>query len=96
MAKVLFQIRRHPHTFGGESHAGWLPAGAATPQPTPVRNVLLDLEIVQEDPGSFLLNWTGLEAGFHGDTWHRSVREAMDQAELAFGIEPSEWSPAPT
>ncbi len=35
MESVRF-IKNRPMTIGGEEHTGWLPAGAATPLPTPV------------------------------------------------------------
>ncbi len=34
-----------PHECGGEEHTGWLPPGAATPLPTPIRHLTLDATI---------------------------------------------------
>lgn len=77
--------------FGGEEHTGWLPPGAATPLPTPRELVTLDFEI-QEDDGGYLLIWQGAEQRHCGDTWHASVRDALAQATLWFGLDPQEWS----
>src|SRR5262245_26772847 len=45
--------------FGGEEHSGWLPEGAATPKPRPIRRVDLAFVILCEGPESFILEWSG-------------------------------------
>ena len=40
---VIKRLLAVPVRFGGEEHSGWLPANAATPQPTPVEDTLVDL-----------------------------------------------------
>jgi hypothetical protein len=42
---IVKRVLAIPFTFGGEEHSGWLPPGAATPLPTPVQYVVLDVEI---------------------------------------------------
>ena len=51
MLVIVKRVTGVPVRFGGEEHRGWLPAGAAVPLPTPVRDVLLDIEI--PDPTVF-------------------------------------------
>ena len=52
--EIVKRVSGVPVKFGGESHSGWLPAGAAIPLPTPVLDVLLDIEI-QFDGSGYLL-----------------------------------------
>jgi hypothetical protein len=42
-------------TFGGERHTGWLPRGASKPLDTPSLTVILEIEVVELGPGSYLL-----------------------------------------
>jgi hypothetical protein len=39
--------------FGGEEHAGWLPANAATPPPTPVEGAIVDVEIGEVEVATY-------------------------------------------
>jgi len=95
--KIVRKLRSVRIDFGGERHTGWLPDGAATPPQSPTDTVLLDLEIVQLGPVDYLLQWRPasgeLLAGppCQGDTWHRSLQDALHQAELDFGITPDRW-----
>ncbi len=79
--------------FGGEEHSGWLPPGAAKPLPTPIEEVVVDLEIQSDGPG-FLLCCEALDGRHSSDTWHASLAEALEAAREFFGIEPHDWVPA--
>lgn len=79
-----------------EPTPGWLPPGAAEPRPT---GALVDLDIVEEDPGIFFLisHTRRTEAGgavveSWGDTVHDSLEAAFHQAEFWWGIKPEDWS----
>jgi hypothetical protein len=76
--------------LGGEPHSGWLPAGAAVPLPTPVREVVLELSIESEG-GGFLLIYRSHDGSVHGDTWHDSIDDAREQARLSFGVPTDAW-----
>lgn len=78
------------HT-GGEGPHAWLPGGASFPQPGAERDALLDLEIVDDGAGHFLLVYRSPNADLAGDTWHETLEEAFDRAETAFGIARDEW-----
>jgi hypothetical protein len=78
---------------GGEPHSGWLPAGAAQPLPTPVRDVVMDLEI-QFDGDGYLLCYASRDSSIYGDTWHKSAQEAEQAAADSFGADPSLWRDA--
>jgi hypothetical protein len=89
--RIVREIKQRQVIFGGHNHAGWLPVDAAHPRPTPERQVLVDFSIVEEDPSSFLLIWSGPDKETSGDTWHPDLDAAIQQAESWFGIEPREW-----
>ena len=76
--------------FGGEEHTGWLPAHAATPPPTPVEEALVDFEI-SEVEGGYILEWFSRNTSHHGDSWHETLEDALEQANIDFGIRPEEW-----
>lgn len=82
---VGFSVR-----IGGEQHSGWLPAGAAKPVPTPVRDVLLDLEI-QYDGYGYLLCYMSQDHSVYGDSWHATLAEAEQAAAWHFGIGLERW-----
>ena len=90
MLKVIKRIIGVPVQIGGEQHTGWLPVGAATPLPTPVRNVIFDIEI-QHDGHGFLLCYSARDGSAYGDTWHESIAEAEQAAFDYFGTQPSQW-----
>ncbi|WP_169972917.1 hypothetical protein [Tautonia rosea] len=79
--------------IGGEQHTGWLPAGAAIPLPTPIRDVLIDIE-VQFDGHGYLLCYQSRDGDVYGDTWHGTLSEAEQVAAECFGVEPSQWQDA--
>jgi len=87
---VVKRINGLPFRFGGEEHSGWLPPGAAKPLPTPIEDVLLDLEI-DAILGGFLLFWKSQDGERFGDTWHRTLTEAEAAASSYFGIRQDQW-----
>jgi hypothetical protein len=87
---VVSCIDNYRTTIGGEPHTGWLPAGAATPLPTPKRDVVLNFVIESEGSG-FLLIVGSADGSITGDTWHDSLVDAQAQAELWYGVSPSLW-----
>ena len=77
--------------FGGEEHSGWLPPGATKPLPTPIENVILDLEI-EATEGSFILCWSSNDGLYSGDNWYEQLNDVVAAASDLFGVEPSQWS----
>ena len=90
MLPVVKRVVGLPFQDGGEEHTGWLPAGAAMPLPTPLRNVIIDLEI-QFDGSGYLLCFSARDGSMSGDTWHESLSQAEQAALECFGIEPVQW-----
>ena len=93
MPKVLKTISGFPYRFGGKEHQGWLPPNAAKPLPTPVEDVLLDLQIMEE-AGGHLLCWASRDGRHHGDLWFQRIEDALTQAAEDFGIEERLWQDA--
>ena len=57
----------------------------------------IDLQILEEKEGFFLVSEPSHVHFSGGDTWHSTLEEAMAQAENEFGVKASEWkSPAST
>lgn len=77
--------------FGGDSHEGWLPEGAALPPPTPRIAVSLRLTIYAGS-GGFILEWKGLIGEYSGDTWHDTKEGALASARERFGADPADWN----
>jgi hypothetical protein len=88
--KTVKSIKNRPVTIGGEEHSGWLPAGAATPLPTPIRHLLLNFE-VQFDGAGYLLCYESTDGTVSGDTWHHTLDEAEKAANDWFNIADTEW-----
>jgi hypothetical protein len=88
---VVKRITALPFRFGGEEHSGWLPPGAATPLPTPIEEVLLDVEIDSDASGFFLI-WHSQDGTKCGDSWHETMAEAEAYAMKYFGIDRNRWS----
>jgi hypothetical protein len=86
--KILKRARK-ADGLGGEPHGGWLPPGAASPEPTPVRDLLL--EIGSDGEGGYYLLSQAADGGTRADTWHESVDEAIAQAREQFGIRADAW-----
>ena len=89
--RVVKFINGRPLRIGGEEHTGWLPPGAAKPLPTPVRDVLLNVEI-QFDGSGYFLCYLSTDGTVSGDTWHESLSGAERAAADYFGIDGSEWT----
>jgi hypothetical protein len=87
---VIKRLMAVPVRFGGEEHSGWLPANAATPRPTPVEDALVDFEIHKLEDG-YILEWFSRNTGHHGDSWHETLEDALEQASTEFGVRPEEW-----
>jgi hypothetical protein len=87
---VIKRLLAVPVRFGGEEHSGWLPANASTPQPTPVDDALVDFE-VNELEGGYILEWFSRNTNHHGDSWHETLDDALEQASAEFGVRPEEW-----
>ncbi len=60
------------------------------PLPTPVREVLLDVEIQFDDYG-YLLCYSSQDGSLSADTWHVSLAEAEQVAAEKFGVQASAW-----
>ena len=87
---VIKRLPAVPVRFGGEEHSGWLPANAATPPPMPVEDALVDFE-VHEVEGGYIFAWFSRNTGHHGDSWHETLEDALEQARTEFGVRPEEW-----
>jgi hypothetical protein len=87
---VIKRLPAVPVRFGGEEHSGWLPANAATPPPMPVEDALVDFE-VHEVEGGYILAWFSRNTSHHGDSWHETLEDALEQASTKFGLRPEEW-----
>ena len=90
MMSVVKKINSHRVRVGGEQHSGWLPEAAATPLPTPARDVAFNLEI-QFDGSGYLLCYASEAGDLYGDTWHQTLDDAEAQAAEWFGVEPDQW-----
>jgi hypothetical protein len=87
---VVKRVVGLPVRFGGEEHSGWLPPGAAWPRPTPIRDLLADVEI-ESDGTCFFLCYRSQDGSVSGDTWHQTIEDAERAAEECFGVQPSQW-----
>jgi hypothetical protein len=89
---VLRRASGVPHQYGGEEHRGWLPPGAATPLPTPVRNVTLDITIERDEGAGFLLIFQARDdPSFGNDYWFDTLSMAEAAALEWFGVGPDRW-----
>ena len=55
--KVVKQTIGKEFKFGGEDHEGWLPLNATLPRATPVENTKIDIRIIEEEAGGYILEW---------------------------------------
>jgi hypothetical protein len=90
MMPVVERVIGLPARICGDQRRGWGPAGAATPLSTPIREVLLDIEI-QFDGIGYLLCCVSRDRDVYGDTWHESREEAEQAAAEGFGVQPHQW-----
>jgi|GEM_PF-5528437 len=81
------------YVYGGNAHSGWLPPGAPTPPPEPIRHLTLDVTIEYEPGDGFLLILQAREdpEAFCGDNWYGSLGAAEDDADALFGIGLDRW-----
>jgi hypothetical protein len=91
---IAKRIAGHKVRIGGTRHSGWLPANATTPLPTPLREVLLDIEI-QFDESGYVLWYMSQDGVLHGDTWHEMLAEAEQEASQVFGVQADQWQNLP-
>lgn len=92
--ELIKRVRGVPFQFGGEEHSGWLPPGAAIPLPTPIVNVLLDVEI-RFDGHGYSLCWLSQDGTIGSDLWLESLADAELVAAEDFGIAASQWETPP-
>jgi hypothetical protein len=88
---VVCRVSKFHVRIGGNQHSGWLPAGAANPLPTPVRDVDLNLEI-EFDGSGYLLIVASTDGSVYGDTWHQTEQEAQEEASAVYGVPKSAWT----
>ena len=79
-----------PFRFGGAEHSGWLPPGAAKPLPTPIEDVVLNVEI-EAIEGGFLLIYRSHDGSKFADNWFQTLEQAERAARDEFGIERDQW-----
>ncbi len=88
---VLKRASGITYVHGGNPHSGWLPPGAATPPPEPIRLFTLDVTI-EADPGGYLLIYCSREEdGFAFDDWFENLADAEKAAQEKFGIGTDRW-----
>ena len=91
---IVREIRGLKRSFGGPNQAGWLAPEAVPPY---AQETTINLQIEQNDDGFFLISESSHPHFSSGDTWHKTLDDAVAQAEFQFGVKPSEWkSPANT
>jgi hypothetical protein len=63
-------------------------------KPTPVASLPVPawVEISEEEDAFYLFHFDAAGVCF-ADTWHKTLSEAMHQAEFEFGISATEWTP---
>jgi hypothetical protein len=93
MAGIIKRLKGVPYQEGGEEHTGWLPAGAAKPLPTPVRHLVLNLEIEDLD-GGYLLIGCSKDGSMVFDFWFDELEFALKSAKEWFSVETSQWEDA--
>jgi len=87
---IVKRILGHRVVVGGEQHSGWLPEGATTPLPTPTRDVAFNIEI-EFDGSGYLLIYVSAKGDLYGDTWHRTLDDAIEAAFETFGVRDDQW-----
>lgn len=88
---MIKQALAVPVIFGGEEPAGWLPAGAARPLPTPQVRVLLDIVVDGDDAAGYTLTWDGPAPEYSGDQWYARLEDAEAAAAEYFGVTAHDW-----
>ena len=67
--------------------------GVSVVRPTPVEDALVDFEI-EEVEGGYVLQWFSRSTAHHGDSRHETLKDALEQANVEFGLGPEEFHPA--
>jgi hypothetical protein len=88
---IYAEIEKREISFGGEHHQGWLPKNASTPPPTSIETVTCHFQITDDGGGGVLLIYESDSATCCGDTWHHTVKEAVEAAQRWFNIIEDEW-----
>jgi hypothetical protein len=52
--------------------------------------VAVDFRVTSDGAG-YGFEWSSDDPEIIGDTWHETLDDALEQAQLSFGIHPSEW-----
>lgn len=83
-ATVLKATGTTRHSFGSLDEAG----------PREIREMesAATIEIIPDEHGVLLVRYDK-NAEFCGDTWHLSVEDAMQQAQVEYEVSPAEWTP---
>jgi hypothetical protein len=92
---VIKRVLGLPFRFGGDEHSGWLPPGAAKPLPTPIEDVILDVEIEEIESG-FSLIYQSRDGSKFADSWFQTLKQAENAAREQLGIEHDQWISAST
>lgn len=71
-------------------HSGWLPNNAAAPKPE-TASVDLRIEEAKNGKGFFLISKSDNARLPGGDTWHKTLEEAFEQARNQFGVDKTGW-----
>jgi hypothetical protein len=89
---VVKRVLGHHVLIGGEQHSGWLPEGATTPLPIPIRDVAFNIEL-QFDGSGYRLCYVSEEGDLFGDTWHQTLEDAERAAAENFHVRDDQWQP---
>src|ERR671913_400952 len=77
-------------TFWGRRAFRMASCKCGHPPPTPVVDALVDFEIGEVE-GGYILEWFSCNTSHHGDSWHETLEDALEQARTEFGVRPEEW-----
>lgn len=85
-ARVLKRVDLQPRHGSKSRTRHYLPSDPANPYP-----VFVSLEIGQYDGSTEFYLFHITDTGENNDTWHDSLKSAMEQAEFEFGVAEEEW-----
>ena len=95
MATRLFSIIGEVKGKSPVAHYAGKPPALMDRKDNRRRLPLAGVALIEEKPdGVFLLRYTG-DGEFSGDTWHRSVDDAIEQSQFEFGNALGEWKVVP-
>lgn len=89
--RIYAEIENRKISFGGEQHQGWLPNNATIPPSTPLKTFACHVQITDDGGDGVLLIYESDDATCCGDTWHHTVKEAVEAAQRWFNITEDEW-----